>query len=265
MDNQEVYLFNIEEIEFPNGLVGLSEWKNFSLQQSKDIIPVALLHSLDEKGLSYIVADPRGWFPQFQLDVPDEDWNILQVEQEEDLILLSIINVESDPFLITANLIAPILINKKNKIGVQTILHNSSYMANHPLTLKTKNVHLKEGLLGIPEWKNFVFQEADELSPVKLLVSKDSANVSFPVIEPFIIDNQYKPDINNPDDIEALGKVELEKYSWYVILNITNEPFSVHANMKAPIAIDPITGEGRQVVLMGDSYERAYPLNLLSR
>jgi hypothetical protein len=71
----------------------------------------------------------------------------------DELILLAIINVESQPFSVSANLMGLLLINQENGLGMQLVLHDSPYLARQPLTLKTMKLFMEDGLLGLPEWK----------------------------------------------------------------------------------------------------------------
>lgn len=254
----EVLLYNIDEILFPNGLEGFPGWKNFRLQQTVEMMPIALLHCLDEDNLSFIVANPRTWFPMYQVNAPQEDLKPIDAEKLDELILLAIINVESQPFSVTANLMGPLLINRENRLGMQLVLHDSPYLARQPLTLKTMKLFMDEGLLGLPEWKSFVLQSADELAPVQLLACHNEPEVSFPVINPLLIDPKYRPDISD-DDAKALEIGDLSDLEWLVMLNVKQNPFEITVNMKAPVVYNPYTGIARQIILAND-YEIAFPM-----
>ncbi|MCJ7623380.1 MAG: flagellar assembly protein FliW [Anaerolineaceae bacterium] len=254
----EVLLYNIDKILFPNGLEGFPEWKNFRLQQTAEMMPIALLHCLDEDNLSFIVANPRTWFPMYQINAPQEELVPGKAEKFEELILLAIINVQTQPFAVTANLMGPLLINRENRLGMQLVLHDSPYLAPQPLTLKTTKLFMNDGLLGLPEWKSFVLQSTDELAPVQLLACYNEPDVSFPVIHPLLIDPKYRPDISD-EDATALTTGDLTELEWLVMLNVKQNPFEVTANLKAPVVYNIRTGIARQVILEND-YETAFPM-----
>jgi flagellar assembly factor FliW len=255
-------LLNLEELTFPGGLIGLSDLKQFKLQQSVDMIPVALLHSKDEKGLSFIVADPNSWFHEYKFDISDEDMAAIKATRVEDLIVLSIVNVVSDPFQVTANMVSPLVINPASKLGIQLVLEQSPYMARQPLSLKTITVTLKEGLLGIPEWRNFVLHVVDELMPVMLLVSQDEARVSFPVIDPWFINPDYAP-LLSEDDKMFLGSNNEKDLAWFAILSVQTDPLKITANLMSPIVLNPQLNIARQVLLSGSSYPTAQPIKVM--
>lgn len=255
-------LLNINEITFPNGIVGLEEFKHFKLQQTLDTIPIALMNSQEEKGLSFIVANPATWFQDYKFDISDEEMALIKASNVDDLIILVIINVVNDPFTITANMISPLVINPKSNLAIQLVLNDSPYMARQPLTLRTLSVYLKEGIIGIPEWKKFVLQIVDELMPVMLLASQDAPLVSFPVIDPIWIDQAYEPKLSD-EDKEYLGAKDENELAWFVILNIQNEPLHVTANMMSPIVVNPKRDIARQVLLSQSGYQTAHPIKVI--
>ena len=255
-------LLNMEGVTFPNGLIGLEEYKHFNLQQSVDMIPVALMGSLEEKGLSFIVANPGNWIQNYKFEIKDEDLGIIKASSVDDLIILVIINVVSDPFTITSNMISPLVINPTSKLGIQMVLTGSPYQARQPLSLRTMSLYLKEGLLGIPEWKKFVLQIVDELLPVMLLASQDSKLVSFPIIDPSLIDPDFNPKLSD-EDKTYLGINDEKELAWFVILNVQNEPFQVTANMISPIVVNPKLELARQVLLSQSGYQTAHPIKMI--
>jgi flagellar assembly factor FliW len=255
-------LLNIEGITFPQGLIGLADLKHFKLHQSSDMIPIVLLHSQEEKELSFIVSDPANWFPGYKFEISDEEMALIKTSSVENLIVLVIINVASDPFSITANMISPLVINPDSKLGVQLVLSGSPYMARQPLTLRTMSILLPDGLVGIPEWKKFVLQIIDELMPVMLLASQDAAMVSFPVVDPWLIDPDYKPVLSD-EDKAYLGVQKEDELAWFVILNVQNDPFQVTANLMSPIVATSNGEKARQVLLSSSIYQTAHPIKVL--
>lgn len=262
MANNPPTLLNLENIRFPNGLAGLPEWKNFSLHQTVDMMPIAILQCKDEERVSFIVSNPAGWFPTYRFDVLDDDMKLIKAKDVADLIVLAIINVETDPFAVTANMLAPLLINPKSKLGVQVVLHKSPYLARQPLTMKTMGIRLEEGLMGLPEYKEYILQIVDELMPVMLLVSHDEHRISFPVVNPWLVDADYAPKLSKEDQM-ALRVGSQDELAWFAIVNVNNDPVEITVNLKAPIVVNPRTGEARQVLLSQSGYQTMQPIKML--
>jgi len=255
-------LLNLDELTFPDGLVGLPELRHFKLQQSVDMVPVALLHSKEEKGLSFIVANPLSWYQEYKFDITDEEMSSIKAARIEDLVVVTIINVASDPFQVTANMISPLVINPASKLGLQLVLEHSPYQARQPLSLKTMTVTLKEGMLGIPEWKNFVLQIIDELMPVMLLASQDAPRISFPVVDPWFINPDYDPKLTEDDKVFLSANNEKD-LAWFAILNVQTEPLLITANLMSPIVLNPHLNIARQVLLSKSGYPTAQPIKVM--
>ena len=94
-------LLNMEKLTFPSGLVGIPEWKNFSLHQTVDTVPIALLQCLDEPRVSFIVSNPVNWFATYRFDISDDDMKLIGAGSVDNLVILTIINVEANPFAIS--------------------------------------------------------------------------------------------------------------------------------------------------------------------
>jgi len=262
MTNYPPTLLNIDHVKFPNGLVGLPEWKNFSLHQTVDMMPIAIMQSTDEKTVSFIISNPAGWFPTYRFDVPDEDLKLIKAKTVDGLVIQSIINVDLDPFGVTANMLSPLLINPVSKLGVQVVLHKSPYLARQPLTMKTMAIKLDDGLLGLPEYREYILQIVDELMPVMLLVSCDEERISFPVVNPWLVDSDYAPKLNKEDQM-ALRVGSQDELAWFAIMNVANDPVNITVNLKAPIVVNPRNGEARQVLLSKSGYQEMHPLKMV--
>jgi len=245
------------DILFVDGLIGCPDWKHFKLEQRPETLPVALLKSEDQPNLSFIVADPRTWYPQYKFDVSAEDLKALGVSRLEDLVALTIITVEPDPFAVTANLLGPLVVNPSTGRARQVIQSAYPYQARQPLDLQVQPVTLPEGLVGHPEWQHFVLRKSDELEPVKLLVSRDQPGLSFPVASPWLIKPDYQPRLS-PADSQALRASGNEDLEWLCLLNVEPDPFRVTANLLGPLVINPHTQTARQVVLSRSGYSATF-------
>ena len=60
----------------------------------------------------------------------------LAIEKQEQVQVYNIITIPHDPKDMTANLMAPIVINTINRRGKQIVLYESEYGTKHPLLRK---------------------------------------------------------------------------------------------------------------------------------
>jgi flagellar assembly factor FliW len=246
-------------IHFEHGLIGCPEWRRFELEQSAETAPAALLRSLDQAGLSFIVADPRQWYADYDARLSADELAALGHPAEAGLLPLVILNVQADPRAVTANLLGPLVVNPATGRGVQVLVTDAPYTAAHPITLHNQRLTFAEGLIGCPEWRDFHLQRSEDLRPVKLLTAIHQPELSLPVIHPGIILPEYKPRLN-PDEAADLGAEQTNEIEWLVLLTIKEEPFTVTANLLGPIAYNRRTGAARQVVQSGAGYPVAQPI-----
>ncbi|MPM97723.1 Flagellar assembly factor FliW [bioreactor metagenome] len=67
----------------------------------------------------------------YSFDISDETVEKLELKSPEDVLTLAILNIPEDFKKMTANLRAPIVINTKNKIGIQELLNDDNYSMKH--------------------------------------------------------------------------------------------------------------------------------------
>ena len=65
--------------------------------------------------------------PDYKPIIQDNDVELLEIESPEDVFLMSIVTIRPDPFKVTANLKAPIVINSKKRLAKQVVLDKSDY------------------------------------------------------------------------------------------------------------------------------------------
>jgi flagellar assembly factor FliW len=117
-------------LHFPRGLVGLDHWKDFTLLQEGSG-PIMLLVPEDEPRRVLPVCAAGLIVHDFEFELPDSDVALLGLESPEDAVVFTILTVQEEPPLVTANLMAPLVVNRRNGLGVQAILENSGYPLRH--------------------------------------------------------------------------------------------------------------------------------------
>lgn len=120
-------------VEFPEGWVGCPDWKRFTLERPAAIAPLALLNSSEIPELSLPAINPWMIKVDYAPQLTDADQAALGTERPEDLEWLVILNIQMDPLLITANLLGPVVINRRTGVGRQVVLSLSGYSALQPV------------------------------------------------------------------------------------------------------------------------------------
>ena len=95
-------------IEFPNGLIGLGGARYALVGEPDDAI--VWLHSVDDADLAVPVAKPWTFFPDYAVDLSDEEAERIGVSDPGDAEVLVVVRVGPTPQECLANLKAPILV-----------------------------------------------------------------------------------------------------------------------------------------------------------
>ena len=124
-------------IEFPNGLPGFEDRRQFVALQFADSEPIVFLQSLEHPGLCFITLPMLAIDPRYQLRMADEDREAVALAPGrpprigEDVLCLAVVSIrESGP---TANLLGPIVVNLRNRKAVQAVAAESGYSHQHVL------------------------------------------------------------------------------------------------------------------------------------
>ncbi|AIF53657.1 flagellar assembly protein FliW [Pelosinus sp. UFO1] len=120
-----------KKIHFPKGLIGLENYRNFSLTELPDQTMFWLLQSLEDEDFGLVVTNPFWFMPdyEFQLD----DVQAEQVGDNSNLGVFVTVNVASTPEKITANLMGPIVVNQNTGIACQVLVSNKNYTLQYNL------------------------------------------------------------------------------------------------------------------------------------
>ena len=107
-------------VNFPRGLIGFESEHKFALLQMREEFPFLMLQSLSTPSVGLLVTDPYTFYPEYLIEIGDEEKKILQVKRREQLtVLVTIFIPPNKPEETVMNLTGPILINHELKIGLQ--------------------------------------------------------------------------------------------------------------------------------------------------
>ena len=119
------------ELEFPGGLPGFDSRRRFVAVRFVESDPLVYLQSLEDPDLCFITMPILAVDPLYKLKVSSEDLDHLgltparQPRIGDDVLCLTVLTIrEAGP---TANLLAPIVVNLRNRKAVQAIAAESDY------------------------------------------------------------------------------------------------------------------------------------------
>jgi flagellar assembly factor FliW len=116
-------------LAFPDGLVGFPVARRFALvDPARSDSPFRCLASLDVPDLGFLVCEPEALWPGYiaELLLPDG-------MPPAEVVVLAIVTVPTDPKAMTANLMAPLVIDCRTRTGRQLVLDTGRFTTRQPV------------------------------------------------------------------------------------------------------------------------------------
>ena len=119
---------------FKNGLPGLEECREFVILQFEESAPLHWLQSIHSPAICLPIINAFAICPEYVFDISDEDVYELALSGPEDVYVVSVVLIpEQDIEQMTANLVAPIIINYRTGASKQIIINNGDYNVRFPV------------------------------------------------------------------------------------------------------------------------------------
>lgn len=124
----EVEVQEKDVYQFPKGLPGFEEETEFALIAWEDT-PFSYLQSVREKDLSFLLVSPFTFVPNYSFELSEVDKEELEIVEQ--VSVYSMVTIHSQTNKSTMNLLAPVVLNPKQRLGKQVVLHQSLYETRH--------------------------------------------------------------------------------------------------------------------------------------
>jgi flagellar assembly factor FliW len=111
---------------FEKAIPGFEGLKKFIIKEVEDS-GFYILQSLEEVELGFVLVSPFSIDEKYEIKLNAEIIKALEIKEEKEVVLYSMVTLNSDVDKITANLKAPIVINNKTNKGEQYITENNKY------------------------------------------------------------------------------------------------------------------------------------------
>ncbi len=116
-------------LTLPDGLVGLPAARRFALlEPTSPGAPFRFMICLDQPDLGFVVCDPEAFLPGYRARLPKSAG-----ATREDTAVLTLVTVPADPREMTANLMAPLVIECGSRAGRQFVCDAADLSTRHPL------------------------------------------------------------------------------------------------------------------------------------
>ena len=124
-----------EIVRFSEGLYGFEKETEFTLLPFNPNVesPMEWMQSLKSDHLAFVVTDPYLYLPDYKLKLSEEDKKRVELEEDDLFLTRAIVTIPENYSEMTANQIAPVVINKDKGIAKQFVLTNMDYDTRHYL------------------------------------------------------------------------------------------------------------------------------------
>ena len=126
-----------EVITFPEGLLGFPEKRRFVLVDHRTDSPFKWLQCVDDPSLCFVVINPIIVKPDYHIEIGRKDLALLENSDPAAIAIWTLVSLPPDgPEKSSTNLLGPLAINHKTRLGKQLVLDPTRYDLRYPLFQK---------------------------------------------------------------------------------------------------------------------------------
>jgi flagellar assembly factor FliW len=115
-------------IHFPAGLPGFESARRFIIMSVPEHQPFHWMECVDEgNNIRFAIINPLTFRPDYQPKIKKEELASLNIQETKELLLYVIVTLRTPLVESTANLMGPLFINIREKVGKQIIIENDAY------------------------------------------------------------------------------------------------------------------------------------------
>jgi flagellar assembly factor FliW len=130
-------------VQFKNGIPAFENEHEFIILPYEEESPYYFMQSLKSPDLAFLLTIPFLFFPEYSFELDDESIAELDIQNQENVFYYSLVTIPNGSVrYMTANLVAPIVLNSENMQAKQVVLEKSNYTTKHRLFPETAK---KEG------------------------------------------------------------------------------------------------------------------------
>lgn len=121
-------------ITLPEGLIGFDDCRRYIVLRHDDRSPFRWLQSLDDGSVAFPVMEPHNFLPDYNPRVSDADAAELGLQPDAAPLVFTVITVpRMNPRAMTANLLGPVVVNARTRVGKQVVLDDDRYTTRFDL------------------------------------------------------------------------------------------------------------------------------------
>ena len=120
-------------IEMKGGILGFNHLRRFVMIVHEERSQLYWFQSLEDGSIAFIIMNPFIIKPDYEPEIDDPTLEMLEVDRAEEIDLMVILTIRSEPVKITANLRAPLVINRQKKLASQIVLADDQYPVQYTI------------------------------------------------------------------------------------------------------------------------------------
>ena len=120
-------------LDFPQGLLGFPEEKQFALMEYKPDSPFYFLQSLADHDLTFLMINPFAFFNDYEFDMDDALMAEIGVTADNPPTVFNIATVKDTIANMTVNLAGPVLVNMRDRKAAQWVIEKTQFPTRYPL------------------------------------------------------------------------------------------------------------------------------------
>jgi flagellar assembly factor FliW len=126
-----------EILHFEAGLPGFEFLRRFLVLSLAGQEHFVWLQSLDDPSVALPMTNPYDIFPDYEPKFPMSALESLGISRADDFVVMCVCIVTKDAAEMSCNLLAPVVINLRGRVGRQVTLEGSSYAVKEPIPRKS--------------------------------------------------------------------------------------------------------------------------------
>ncbi len=121
-------------VHFEDGIPAFEDEHEFLIIPYDDESPYVFLQSLATPDLAFLMTMPFVFFPEYEFELDDDSQNKLGIKSQEDMLIYTLLTIPGGKVAdMTANLMAPVVLNQNTMQARQVVLDKSRYTTKHRL------------------------------------------------------------------------------------------------------------------------------------
>lgn len=127
----------------PSGLIGFEQYQQAELLYQTDHLPFLWLKLIGPVDfLHFVVIEPGGLITGYEPELFEDHALTLGLNNPAEAMILNIVTLQRQiPLEATVNLVGPIVINRRTRVGRQLVISNySRYSAHHSLVENSQHL-----------------------------------------------------------------------------------------------------------------------------